>query len=625
MFASFCRRLPIDASSLLHPYRPSASHRSYGNNTTSSLTFLGAALGLTASFAISENESPYKHTPVARPSRTEYKYLICGGGIAAQEALGMFKEQSEAHNVLLVSPEWKEIQYQPKVENEEYIPMHNNYNPISALFSVFSSPFSPSLPRDPPANEAEVLIGPRVISLDCGNRIATLDDGLKLSFERCLIAVGTSMPDIPVGKVVSTSAENLVSGAQTRSDWRHINSIIPETSVPYHSTKANGMQPPHLTVVGGGWMSPIVGATLVQRGAHVTFSYAEPSFLARYFPKYMAQDVLSRLVWQSNGGVDTLSYSTVRYVVARSGLGEADNLIEAEVHVGTIFDALSIMDFRTDHVIFAPTVASKIPLHAPSLSLKRGGIVTNAELAAASDVYVAGSAISVGSGAICHPEGMRWSADHARATGRHAALNMLGARNAFSYTPTMTVELDALRLRVHVMGDVDGGAESFGYFLKCRNGSDDTCGGQLEFGVLFCLKPAPLRHRGAAQRLVVSGVALWEGCSGMRIEDVEETKRMAVTLMEGGALTRPQLEAATDRFATEQLGISLHGRETSTAVKENDSSQECNDEMVKKSVQNMSLGKSRGNVIWRRHKAARSVQIAADEILWIEKKWIGED
>lgn len=543
--------------------------------------------------------------------------------MAAQEALQVFVERGAGADVLLVSPEWIDCSRwlpspAPKLAEVEKTGVVSRL--VHGFHDLLSYPLSVALPSRSP----EIVIGPKVQEIDVASRTAVLDNGSQITFDRCLIAVGSSLPDIPIGRVISKEAAALVSGAQTQTDWQAIDAVIQDGEA--FTTDADAGRA-HVTVVGGGWMSTAVGAALIDRGADVTFSHSEPAFLARYFPKYLGQELFSRFLWQSAGGVDTLSYSALRYIIARTPVEPSFRPIEAEVHVGTVFDAFSIVDFRTDHVIFAPTLPPRIPLDIPT-AMQKGGLVVNPELAVASDVYAAGASIGVGSGAIDYPEVMRWSADHARATGRHAARNILGAREAYAYRPSLTVDLDSLCLRLHIIGDVDGSVETFGYFIRSRDRDEDTAGGQLEIGALFCVKPAPPSHRGATQRLFITGVALWEGSRAASIEDIDRAKCEAEKLVRRAPVTRPELEVLMDKFATSELGISLfvdtpQPKKTSvpaTVELEDESTQGSPHEVLKPLVD---VRKPSPRVIWRRHRSARTTPIRKEELLWIENEWMG--
>lgn len=675
MYRLWRRKCPLLTRSLLPQNRE--IFRQWANNRFLALWGTCALAGATYAASESKNTEEWRATS-EHPSRKSYKYLICGGGVAAQAALKVFVQRGEVDDLVLISPELRGA-------NAESVPAENEADEkddvgiLSRLYSSFPSTFQswPGYQRQYP----EVVIGPKVTKLDAVNRVATLDDGAQISFERCLIAVGTNVPDIPFGRVVSTEAKTLVSGAQSTSEWRHINETIQSKFVPAISGKHDGCRA-HVTIVGGGWMSPVIGALLLEKGADVTFVYSEPSFLSRYLPKYVAKDILDRFHYQSYGGVNTLAYSSIRYIVARKPLSATKDstpgIREAEVYLGTVFDAFSIVDFRTDHVLFAPTLSSNVPLEV-SLTKDNGGLIANPELAIASDIYIAGSAVSVASGGIEYPRGLRWSSDHARTTGTHAALNMLGGREAYEHVPILSVDLSLVNLKVHVLGDLDGSMETFGYFLRTKARQDDTCGGSLEKGVVFYVKPAPLRHRGAAQQLRIAGIALWEGSKINGLEDLQQLKERAGLFLSSEPISRPEMEIRMDHFARENLGISLFNQQVAERIdsvslnpKESTSdleldtespasfelesahsdsiSQETNEsqpiakvhpespadfERKEKTglkpvpeVEQVGNGDSRTkhpsqNVLWRRHRPAGSVRIEPDETLWVKNETIG--
>lgn len=563
------------------------------------LALFGASVGVLAS---TQNQT-LSDSPA--PKRRSYQYLICGGGVAAQSALETLLENN-ASDLLLVTPEWR-----------SKTPPTPPKSALSSLTSFF-------------ATSPEILIGPTVESVDTASRTATLDDGTLISFQRCLLAVGADIPDIPIGKVISHDAAALVSGIQSRENWQRIERLIRDNYIPgvHRDTRA------HVTIVGGGWMAPIVGAELIHKGADVTFSFAEPSFLSRYFPRYVAQDIYTRLTYLSDGGVDTLSYAAIRYIVARkSPIGG----VEAEVHVGTVFDAFSIIDFRTDHVVFAPTLPTTVPVNVPNV-VKGQGFTANQELSIASDIYVAGAALAVDNGGVDYAKGMRWSADHARVTGRHAAMNMLGKRDAYQHTPCLTVDLGTLNLRVSVVGDLDGSKESFGYFQRGKERGDDTCGGVLERGVLFCVQSAPPSHRGAPQKLLIKGIAIWDGSREKGIQGTQDIVEIAKTLVRKEAMTRKELEIVMDAFAEEQLDIRLYqngngkgdpprpdrtaeGDRDATGEDENGTDVNNGDGVWLRPL--AETRKPAPGIMWRRHRSARGVRIREDEVLWVENEWVG--
>lgn len=682
------------------------------------LTVICTALGLAgANFVLADTPAdlgPASSPDVGQhyggrdqPSRASYRYLICGGGVAAQEALRVIIEEGgeeEGAHVLLVSPEWRQLEDAPPRQLddvrrpcEDATQTSSGERGFATRMRMFRRSLAALSWSSLLSQRPEVVIGPAVMSVDPCARIATLNNGTRVAFEKCLVAVGSAPPPVPVGKIVSRDARALVGAAQSHADWQCIHGVIRNSTGITGVGASDPAARPHFTVVGGGWMSVIVGQTLVKHGADVTFSYADPSFLARCLPKYIARDVHARLVWLAgdSNGIDLLSYSVLRYIVARpplkpyisSSAPSSTSSIEAEVHTGTVFDAFSIIDFRTDRVLFTPTLApagggSEGEIKIEGISRRDGVYRTNGELMAASDVYVAGAAAATYvDGARVHcggdrggdddARGLRWSAEYARTTGRHAARNMLGARRPYSEAARATVDLRTLGLSVSVIGDVNGSHESFGYFVRGRERGSRTCGGVLEHGVLFCVRAAPPRFRGASQQLVITGVALWDGVAAAdAFGNMSQAQDAAMALIDRPPLSRHDLEAAMDNFVMEHARIFLFEDEDSLPPYQDDNEKHdeqddnpANDGEAKinsglaveppiatdvdsgadgvskeavegEATQNTDKGKQllkplstlrrpSPRVIWRRHQSARTVPLRDDELLWVADDWVG--
>lgn len=152
---------------------------------------------------------------------------------------------------------------------------------------------------------------------------------------------------------------------------------------------------PHITVVGGGWYAVGYVCKLKQLGFPVTMVFPEPSILARYLPKYLCDYISCKL---KSKGVDLVSYALIRYVSKASSSSDG----QLHVHISRTYDSTNTEYFHTDYLFFVPTHMSSgllrwsrdVEEDILELDESNGGILCNAELLAASDVYVAGSAVS---------------------------------------------------------------------------------------------------------------------------------------------------------------------------------------------------------------------------------------
>ncbi len=357
------------------------------------------------SIAASTGYSRYEAVMRSEPEREDYKYVICGGGSAAQAAVEVLAQGDPEGTVLVVTPWW----------------------------------FGP-------APQTELVAGTSVRALNAQTKQVVLSTGRKVGYSHVLIAVGGDTPIPPGGTVLASGARAFVGGVRSAIDGARI--------LQTFASMEHGVRP-HFTLVGRSWLALAAGAELVTRGADVTFVYAEPSFLARHVPKYISAEMRRRLRRASDGGADFLAYAAIRHIVPRGD--------EAEIYAGVVFDRLAAVQFRTDRVLFAPTAPPAPSIRAPALERRAGGFVVNRELSAASDVYAAGAcALAPGM------DSLNWSEQFAVESGRHAARNMLGAREPMELPRVENLKVPGLRLQLQLVGDVDGSRWRLWGILRAR-------------------------------------------------------------------------------------------------------------------------------------------------------------
>lgn len=460
--------------------------------------------------------------------RSEYKYVIAGGGTAARAAAEEVRRGDAEGTLLVVAPWW------------------------------------------PGLIDGELAAGQKIDMVDACEKTVKLNGGDTVKYDRLLLAVGGEARFPPLGKVVAKGARAYVGGVRSAGDRARALRVMADA-------KGKGDRA-HMTVVGGGWMALASGAELVGRGADVTFVYAEPAFLARHVPKYLSTELRRRLATVSDGGTDYLSYAAIRGVIEGSKNGEV------EVVAGLVFERASGVQFRTDRVLLAPTTPEAAWIDVPALERRAGAFAVNRELSAASDVYAAGAcALAAGSGT------PQWSEAFARASGIHAARNMLGAREPFTPPRHADIEMRALRARIRVVGDADGDSMSLGYFNVARNTGEDTCGGMLRGGVLFFVTQQ--RAVGSSNQFSVSGALLWDGTYNGDEEMDDAALDRLEKILDAEPKERPALEDDLDEFACKYAGVLRKSEERAPEV---------------------------GRVLWRRLVAARNVRLPKEEIMWME-------
>jgi len=336
------------------------------------------------------------------PLRDKYRYLIAGGGTTAHSAAQCLANEDPGGTLLIVAPWWPGI--------------------------------PPGCSED---GSTTLAPGTELVAIDPSERKATLSDGREVRYEKALLAIGGDTPRPPVGTVLAPDAKKYVSGVRSPYERAQIIHLLSRPRKP------EGL---HITVAGGGWVAVSTGAELLARGTDVTFIYSEPALLARQVPKYVSNEIRTRIRYMAEGAADFLAYGAIRHVASGAYFPGGD---EAEVHAGVVFDPLADVQFRTDHVLLAPSAPPAPRIESPALELRKGLFVTNRELSVASDLFAAGACALVPDA-----ESVRWSQKFAWVSGIHAARNMMGARKAFVDIPRFVdVLLPTLRCKCALFWD----------------------------------------------------------------------------------------------------------------------------------------------------------------------------
>lgn len=533
----------------------------------------------------------------SQPLRPEYTFLICGAGKAGTEALRVLQENaSTSQSILLVAPEAKS---QP-----------SDVNRSRPAFAERIGLKAATVPTD-------IRLHEHVVDIDPVKRMASLGSGEEVSFDKCLVAVGGSFPETGVHQILAPDAGKHVGFVQAPGFQDQVERVLGRPRL------VNDLAP-HFTVIGGSWSALCLGASLVGRGAAVTFSFGEPAFMARHFPKFMSQELLRRFKWASSGAVDTLCYSALKYITSEpiaGSTGFADGSVrdEAELHMSLVFDAYSLVSFRSDFVAFAPTILPAPPLVRGANLDDRGLLVCTADLAVYTDVYAAGSCVALPSGTEAM-DNDTWSSERAIATGRHAALNMLGHRDPYERDlGIFQVDLSPVALRLWCAGAVDGGAETFSYFVRTRYCDDETSGGEFEGGIVFYVSPASNERRNVR----VTGAVVWDGNACQPL-DPEAARRALTAGLNAKDCERQAMQSFLETVARELLEISPSDtRHDGQSEGDKNGFPGAEDSPSDAQPSENEAQALRRASFWTAHRQPRSVPIRAEEVMWIADEKLG--
>ncbi|MFA5550326.1 MAG: FAD-dependent oxidoreductase [Trueperaceae bacterium] len=258
------------------------------------------------------------------------KYLVVGGGLAADAAVKALRKADPQGRTLLVSEESVAPYKRP---------------PLSKGLWTSSDSAVPDLGT---ANAgAELLLGRRAVALDVAASTVTLDDSTVVNYQRLLLATGARARSLPALE----GAPNVVS-YRTFEDYLAVRQRV-----------GPGAQ---VTVVGGGFIGAEMAAALTGQGASVTMVFPEPHVGGGRFPSSVAeivdQDFRSR-------GVQLLPGRTV---VAASEGGS-----------GPVLKLSDDSEVRADLVVVGVGAVANDELAAAAGLLTAGGVLVDASLRAA--------------------------------------------------------------------------------------------------------------------------------------------------------------------------------------------------------------------------------------------------
>ncbi|KAJ8902507.1 hypothetical protein NDN08_006910 [Rhodosorus marinus] len=400
--------------------------------------------------------------PGSIPARQLYRYVICGGGTAAQAALRELLRGDPSASILVVA--------------EEVRPPYNNsvlwrWYRGKAAIGEDGDDVLEQLEIDLNKNRGQEWVQDRLDSIDCAENRMILRSGATVQYENCLLAFGGCSATPPWGQ------NSRVIDGRTDSGQKKLLKILERSSG----------EVTHVTIVGGGiaacYMASIISASEM---AHVTMVFPDTQPLARLLPKYITGYVTKHL---KAHGIEILPYRLLHWVQDR---GE-----EAEIYCSKVYDSSDVTGILTDAIVLAPTRVpacsdSGLDLHLDERlesNDRTGGIDTNRELLAASNVYVAGDLVSSAGNRI-------QSHTNAMASGKVAAMNMLGGRHVLNEPLMYTADIPVVNARVTFLGEVSAEQDTYAYFSsdKKKNNEFDCP------GVIFYI-PKRSAH--------ICGVALW--------------------------------------------------------------------------------------------------------------------
>ncbi len=332
-----------------------------------------------------------------------YKYLIVGGGMAADAAVGGIREVDHNGSVAIIGAE----------QDPPY-----NRPPLSK--GLWKGESLERIWRGTQDKGVEFHLGRRVQRIDPANKSVVDDQGTAYGFEKLLLATG---------------------GTPRRFSFGNDHIIYFRTIEDYRRLRTLSEGGRSFVVIGGGFIGTEVAAALTMNGKQVTMVFPEEGINFRLFPRELS---LFLNGYYKGKGVEVCPEETVVGVEPRGGriavkIREVKTPNEREV--------------LADGVVAGIGIQPNVEL-AQALNLKTGnGVFVDKFLRTSNpDIFAAGDVAAFHNPAL----GDRMRVEHednANAMGRFAGLNMAGKPEPYHHLPFFYSDL--FDLGYEAVGEMD--------------------------------------------------------------------------------------------------------------------------------------------------------------------------
>lgn len=338
-----------------------------------------------------------------------FKYLVVGGGMTGDAAVGGLREVDPQGSVGLLGAE-----------------PHAPYNRPPLTKALWKGAPENTVWRTGDRHGVQLMLGRRGVRLDRQARTLLDDRGETHGYEKLLLATGGTPRRLAGG-------DEGVTYFRTLDDYRALRAAVRPGR--------------RFAVVGGGFIGSELAAALALNGAAVTMLLPEPGLCARVFPRDLSDAVTAdyrRRGVQVEAGEPVAS-------VTRGGGGWTVRTVRGR-------------EVRADAVVAGLGIVPNAQLAQAAGLLVEDGIVVDGQLRTADpDVFAAGDVARFPAGAL---GGLRRfeHEDAALSTGRLAGRNMAGAGDLYEHLPMFYSDL--FDLGYEAVGDVDARLESTADWLE---------------------------------------------------------------------------------------------------------------------------------------------------------------
>ena len=337
-----------------------------------------------------------------------YNYVIVGGGMTGDAAIGGIREIDQDGSIALFGAETEEPYNRPHLSK-----------------GLWHGKSIDEIQRDTNRDGVDLHLGRRIEALDMHGKAVTDDQGNGYTFDKLLLATGGTPRRLPFGG-------DGVIYFRTVDDYRRLRALADDGD--------------HFLVIGGGFIGSEIAASLAHSGKRVTMVFPEPSIGSSIYPADLSAFLNG---YYREHGVEVLSEHVVSNVETQGR--------RANVTV-TSSDSSDSREIVVDGVVAGMGIEPNVEL-ARQAGLEVGdGILVDRNLNASHpDVYAAGDVANYCNDVLERRIRVEHE-DNANTMGAAAGKAMAGAGEPFSNTPYFWS--DMFELGYEVMGHIDSNMET---------------------------------------------------------------------------------------------------------------------------------------------------------------------
>lgn len=331
-----------------------------------------------------------------------YRYLVIGGGMAADAAVVAIRKADAAGTIGLIS--------------SENVPPYNR-PPLSK--GLWKDDALESIWRKTEDQDVEMHLGRTIESLDSKGKRTTDHQGQIYTYDKLLLAVGGTPKQLPFG-------EEQIIYFRTLQNYEHLRALCEKGT--------------RFAVIGGGFIGSEVAAALTTIGKQVVMLFPGKGIGSRVFPTDLC---LFLNDYYRKKGVEVYPQETVTGLTMEDGFPSI--ITESE------------KIFPVDGVVAGIGIQPNVELAEMAGLDIRDGIIVNEFLQTSNpDIYAAGDAVSFYNPAIGQYMRVEHE-DNANTMGKFAGRNMVGEHVPYHHLPYFYSDL--FDLTYQAVGQLDSTLE----------------------------------------------------------------------------------------------------------------------------------------------------------------------